>query len=310
MLKAPVLETARGTTMGKRAVATTVAVLLSCALLSSCHSAPAATTHTTEPAAKSSETDTAGAAEARAVEALRTWLAAPKSGALTVSSVETDSAKKISASRQLTGRLDPTPGTASLTGTLNVLGSSSVVQDPMDVIVVAGKLYSSIPTKEQHLYPGRRWFVDDLSTVRAAGSTHSIWWLALGALDKVHVDGASEVDTKSAVEYTGTVDLAKIPAVADQLPKSLIVQKAGTTKVSIDLYTDLGTGALVRLTYRLGLQVSVDATPTGRSTAGYEVDFSGFSTPVKPTPTPIVAPAAHLVEARSGSSDLCQLMLF
>jgi hypothetical protein len=295
--------------MGKRAVASAVAVLLSCALLSSCHSGPAAA-HPTPPAAQTSETDTAGAAEARAVEALRTWLAAPKSGALTVSSVETDSAKKIAASRQLTGRLDPTLGVGSLTGTLNVLGSSTAVQDPMNVIILNGKLYSSIPTKEQHLYPGRTWFVDDLSTMRASGSTHSIWWLALGALDKVHVDGASEVDTKSAVEYTGTVDLAKIPAVADQLPKSVIVQKAGTTKVSIDLYTDLGTGALVRLTYRLGLQVSVDATPTGGSTAGYEVDFGGFSTPVKPSPTPVVAPEARLVTTRPGSSDLCQLVIF
>jgi len=169
--------------MGKRAVASAVAVLLSCALMSSCHSGPAAT-HTTEPAAQISETDTAGAAEARAVEALRAWLAAPKPGTLTVSSVETDSAKKIAASRQLTGRLDPTLGVGSLTGTLNVLGSSTAVQDPMNVIILNGKLYSSIPTKEQHLYPGRTWFVDDLSTMRAAGSTHSIWWLALGALDR------------------------------------------------------------------------------------------------------------------------------
>lgn len=295
--------------MGKRAVASAVAVLLSCALVSSCHSRPAAA-HTTEPAARVSDTDTAGAAEAKAVEALRAWLAAPKAGTLTVSSVETDSAKKIAASRQLTGRLNPVLGTASLTGTMNVLGNSSVVQDPLNVIVVGGKLYSSIPTKEQHLYQGRTWFADDLSTARATGSTHSIWWLALGALEKVHVDGASEVDTKSAVEYTGTVDLAKIPAVADQLPKSVVVQKGGTTKVSIDLYTDLGSGSLVRLTYRLGLQVSVDATPTGHSTAGYEVDFSGFSTPVKPSPTPVMAPEARLVATRSGSSELCQLMLF
>lgn len=295
--------------MGKRAVASAVAVLLGCALLSSCHSG-SAVAHATEPAAKTSPADTAAAAEAKAVEALRIWLSDPKAGTLTISSVETDSAKKIAASRQLTGRFDPMLAAASLTGTLNVLGGSSAVQDPMDMIVVGDKLYSSIPSKEQHLYPGRKWFVDDLSTARAAGSTHSIWWLALGALDKVHVDGASEVDTKSAVEYTGTVDLAKIPAVASQLPQSMIVQKAGATKVFIDIYTDLGTGALVRLTYRLGLQVSVDATPTGTSTAGYEVDFSGFSTPVKPSPTPVVAPEARLVAAHPGSSDLCQLMLF
>ncbi|WP_211468019.1 hypothetical protein [Actinocrinis puniceicyclus] len=295
--------------MGKRAVAAAVAVLLGCFLVSSCHSGPTVA-RSTAPAAQASETDTAAVSEARAVEALRTWLDKPLPGTLTLSSVETDSAKKIVTSRQLTGRLDPTRGTASLTGTLNVLGSGPAVQDPMSVIVAGGKVFSSIPPGDLHRFPGRTWFVDDLSVARAAGSPHSIWWLALQGLDKVHLDGASEVDTKSAVEYTGTVDLAKIPAVTDVLPQSLIVQKAGTTKVSIDLYTDLGTGALVQLTYRLGLQVSVDATPTGHSMAGYEVDFSGFGTPVKPSPSPVVAPVTRLVASHSGSSDLCQLLLF
>ena len=54
------------------------------------------------------------------------------------------------------------------------------------------------------------------SAARAAGSTHSVWWSALEALTKVHVDGPSEVDGKSAVEYTGTVDLAGVPAAAAQ----------------------------------------------------------------------------------------------
>jgi hypothetical protein len=92
--------------------------------------------------------------------------------------------------------------------------------------------------------------------------------------------------------------------------KSVIVQKAGTTAVTIDLYPDLGTGSLVRLTYRLGLTVSVDATPTAKSTAGYEVDLSGFGTPAKPTAPPVTAPDPSLVETLDGSGDLCQLLLF
>lgn len=293
--------------MGKRAIAAAAAVLLSCGLVSSCHSG-ATGPHATEPAAQSS--DTAAASEARAVQALRTWLADPRSGTLSISSVEANASDKSVVSRQLTGRLDPLAGTASLTGTLNVLGGSSTVQDPLNVIEKDGELYSSIPTSEQSTYPGRKWFVNDLASARATGSTHSVWWIALQTLSKVHVDGASEVDGKSATEYTGTVDLAKIPAAAAQAGKSAILQKAGTTKVSIDLYTDLGTGALVRLTYRLGLQVSVDATPTAQSSAGYEVDVSSFGTPVKPTASPIVAPAASLVVTGDGSGDLCQLLLF
>jgi len=293
--------------MGKRVIVAAAAVVLGCGLLTSCHSGTTGASATT-PAAQSS--DTAVVAEAKAVEALRTWLAAPRTGTLTISSVEANAAHKTEVSRQLTGTLDLSAGTASLTGTLNVLGGSSAVQDPLDVIEKDGKLYSSIPSSEQAAHGGRKWFSNELAPARATGSTHSVWWSALQALTTVHVDGASEVDGKSAVEYTGTVDLATIPAATAQVGKSAIFEKAGTTKVSVDLYTDLGTGALVRLTYRLGLQVSVDATPTAKSTAGYEVDLSGFGTPVKPTASPVAAPDAGLVETSTGSGDLCQLLLF
>jgi hypothetical protein len=297
------------TTMGKRVIAAAAAVLLGCGLLSSCHSGTTGTRATTA-AAQASDT-AAAAAGAKAVDALRTWLAAPLTGTLTISSVEANAAHKTEVSQQLTGTTDLFTGTASLTGTLNVLGGGSgTVQDPLNVIEKSGKLYSSIPTSELHSYPGRKWFVNDLASARAAGSTHSVWWSALGALTNVHVDGPSEVDGKSAVEYTGTVDLAKVPAAAAQVGKSAIFAKAGTTAVSIDLYTDLGSGSLVRLTYRLGLQVSVDSTPTAKSTAGYEVDLTGFGTPAETTASPVIAPAASLVETRSGSGDLCQLLLF
>lgn len=292
--------------MGKRAVAAAVAVLVGCGAVSSCH-AGAGIAQGTEPAAQTS--DTAAAAEAKAVESLHTWLDDPQSGTLTINSIATDTTLKTETSRQITGHFDPFTTTASLTGTLNTLGSGSTVQDPLNVVVMDDKLYWSIPSQEQPYYPGRKWFVDDLATARATDSVHSVWWVALGALDKVHMDGLSEVDTKTAIEYTGSVDLSKIPSLAAQLKKSAIIETAGTDKVSIDIYTELGTGALVRLTYRLGLQVSVDATPTATSTAGYEVDLGGFGEPVTPSPTPVVEPEPTLV-ATGGIGDLYQLMLF
>ena len=292
--------------MGKRAIAAAVAMLVGCGTVTSCR-AGAGVAQSSEPAPQAS--DTVAAAEAKAVETLHAWLDNPQPGTLTISSVETDAVQKQATSRQISGRLEPFTATASLTGTSAVLGSGSTVQDPLNVIVMNGRLYWSISAKEQPYYPGRKWFVNDLSSAQATGSAHSIWWLALGALGSVHMDGLSDVDERTAVEFTGTVDLAKIPAAAAQLKKSAVIQAAGTTKVSIDIYTALGTGGLVRVTYRLGLQVSVDATPTTTSTAGYEVDLSGFGAPAKPTPSPVVEPAPALV-ATGGSGDLSQLMLF
>jgi hypothetical protein len=89
-----------------------------------------------------------------------------------------------------------------------------------------------------------------------------------------------------------------------------VFTKAGTTKVSIDLYTDLGTGALVRLTYRLGLQVSVDATATATTTAGYEVDLTGLGSPTVSASPSASTPAALDVTRGGSSGDICQLILF
>lgn len=292
--------------MGKRAVAAAVAVLVGCGAVSSCH-AGAGVAQGTEPAAQTS--DTAAAAEAKAVETLHAWLDDPQSGTLTINSISADTVLKTETSRQLSGHFDPFTTTASLTGTLNTLGNGATVQDPLDVIVLNDRLYWSIPTKELPNYPGQKWFVNDLSSARAADSVHSIWWVALGALDKVHMDGLSEVGTITAVEYTGSVDLTKIPSIAAQLKKSPVIKAAGATKLSVDVYTALGKGDLVRVTYRLGLQVSVDATPTATSTAGYEVDMTGFGALVTPSPTPVTEPVPLQV-ANGGIGDLSQLMLF
>lgn len=140
--------------------------------------------------------------------------------------------------------------------------------------------------------------------------TQTLWWKAFQALDSVTIDGPSEVNTKSAIEFTGTVDLASIPGVPQALLHSPVVQEAGTTVASIDLYTDLVTKALVRVTYRIGLDVSVDATVTPTSSAGYEVDLSSFGQAPTPTPSPTVTVPDPGDVATGGDDDLCYLLPF
>jgi hypothetical protein len=295
--------------MGKRVVAGAAAVLLSVALLptlASCRSVAGGATPS-EPAAHAS--DTSAADEGRAVEALRTWLDEPEPGTLTISSVDVSAPHNTEVSKQLSGTLDPAVGTASLTGSKTVLGGSSTNQMPLRALMVGGQFYTTGSAADAGATPGPTWTAQDLSSVKPATSTHSVWWTILENLENVRLDGASEVDSKTAIEFTGTVDAAEIPSLKSQLAKSSVFQKAGTTKVSIDLYTDLGTGALVRLTYRLGLQVSVDATPTAKSTAGYEVDLSGLGTPT-PSASPSASTPAAPEVTRDGSGDICQLILF
>jgi hypothetical protein len=296
--------------MGKRVVAGAAAVLLSAALLpvlASCHSAGAGSTPT-EPAAHAS--DTSAADEARAVEALRTWLDEPEPGTITISSVDVSAPHSTEVTKQLSGTLDPADGTASLIGSKTVLGGNSTNQTPLRALMADGQLYTTGSLGQTSATPGPTWTQQDLSTVKPVTSNHSVWWTILENLENVRLDGASEVDTKTAIEFTGTVDAAQIPSLKSVVAKSSVFQKAGTTKVSIDLYTDLGSGSLVRLTYRLGLQVSVDATPTAKSTAGYEVDLSGLGTPTPSASPSSSAPAAPHVTRGGSSGDICQLILF
>ena len=295
--------------MGKRVVAAGTAILLSSALLTSlasCHSQPGGAP-TTQPAARAS--DTSAADEAKAVEALRTWLSAPQPGTLTISSVDVSSPHGAEVSKQLSGMLDPADGTAALVGTKSVLTGTSTIQTPLRAVMADDQLYMVGPTAHPTNSPGPKWTQEDLSTVRPATSSHSVWWTLLENLENVRLDGASEVDSKTAIEFTGTVDASTIPSLAPLLAKSTVFQKAGTTKVSIDIYTDLGSGSLVRLTYRLGLQVSVDATPTAKSTAGYEVDLAGLGSPT-PSASPSASTPALPDVTRDGSGDICQLILF
>jgi hypothetical protein len=141
-------------------------------------------------------------------------------------------------------------------------------------------------------------------------ATQTLWWKAFQALDSVTIDGPSEVNTKSAIEFTGTVDLGTVPGIPQALLNSPVFQNAGTDVVSIDLYTDLATKALVRVTYRIGLDVSVDATATATSTAGYEVDLSGFGQTETPSPSPTVTVPDPQDVVSDGNDELCYLLPF
>lgn len=291
--------------MGKLVGAVTTAALLGCGVLCSCGGGPPAA-GTPVPSAQSS--NSTAAQEAAAIKVLRAWLAHPLPGSLTVSGVDTNAANKMLVSRRLLGTCDLTAGTASLTGTRTSLTATSTNESPQSALMMGGQVFTSIDADQSALYPGRKWLVHDLAAARADGSVHSVWWVALSTLDSVHVDGPSEIDGKSSIEYTGTVDLAKAASTAKIAAASDIFRKAGTSKVSIDIYTDLGTGDLVSLTYRLGLKVSVDAVATGSSTAGYEVDLGSFGGPTT-SPSPVTVPGVRLV-ARGGSDDLYRLLPF
>jgi hypothetical protein len=291
--------------MGGKLGGVATATLLCCGILSSC-GGPA---HGASPTATSTQpSSTTAADEALAVKALHTWLAHPVAGTLAINSVDTDLAHQTVVSRHLLGRSDLSAGTATLTGTRTTLTASTTQQVPLEAFETGGQVYTSAAMDQNTTHSANQWLVGNLASVRASGSTHSIWWEALSALQTVHVGGPSEVDGKSAVEYTGKVDLAKLPSTANLVASSPIFRKAGTTTVSIDIYTDLGTGSLAQLTYRLGLRASVDSVATSSSTAGYEVDLSSFgAAPASPTPTTV--PSGSLVK-RGGNGELCRLLLF
>jgi hypothetical protein len=287
------------------ATASAAALLLS-ALISSCTDAGA--TGGASPSASASSNSVEDG-ERGAIKALEMWLAHPESGTMTINSVETDVHSATVTSQLLTGPADIAAGTGSMTGKRTILSDDhSTSQQPVQAVEANGRLYTLIPSTQATTYPGRHWFVSELSTAMPTGSTHSVWWEALKALRVVHIDGPSEVGGTSATEYTGTVNVASLPGVAQLVAGSAVFKEAGTTQVAVDVYTDLGSGKLLRVTYRLGLPVSLDASPTTKSTAGYEVDVYAASE-ASPSATPSVAPAAHLVVS-GGSDNLSQLLLF
>ncbi|HEY3870837.1 MAG TPA: hypothetical protein VGM10_20920 [Actinocrinis sp.] len=287
------------------AATASVAALLLGTLLSSCTEATAGAGASPSASASSNSVE---AGERNAIKALDTWLAHPDSGTMTVDSVETDAHAATVTSQLLTGPVDIAKGAGSLSGKRTLMHSDHTTQQPVQAIEAGGRLYTLIPQQQASAYPSRSWFVNDLTSAMPTGSPHSLWWEALKALGHVQFDGPSEVGGTSATEYTGTVNVDTLVGVSQLVSGSAVFKEAGTTQIAVDVYTDLGSGKLLRVTYRLGLPVSIDASPTPKSTAGYEVDVYAASA-ASPSATPSVAPAAHLVVS-GGSDDLSQLLLF
>ena len=299
--------------MGKRKTASALAVVLSIAMLTAC--APSVATVGPAPTSTSTTPDPGAVS---AVAALHSWLGKPGTANIRVSSFETSNAQNpVTTFLELSGVTDGASGFLEMDGSQKTWTNVSTVLTQSAAVESRGVLYTTSPVQEVGQTTAgtsgsgdnpSRWNSTVVDSVWPKQSAHSIWWLALDSLGSVYPDGESVVNTKGATEYTGTVELANVPGIPSSLLQAPLFEKAGTTKVTIDLYTDLSTGLLVRVTYRFGLQASIDATPVGRSTAGFQVDLWGFDSPA-PLTTPVAVPAAKYI-VPGGNDDLCRLLIF
>jgi len=286
--------------MGRRKTWSVLAVALSVAGLAAC--APAA--------ASPGPTSDAGAVSA--LVKLHGWLNRPGSANLNIYAFETSgSTHPVSTALQLSGPADVATGAVQLTGQQRVVGGGPITQ--VEAVAAGGMLYSTVPPRGDTALAQSspsKWTRTAMSSVRPGRSRHSAWWLALQYLNAVHRDGDSVVSTKGATEYTGTVDLAKVPGIPASFLKAPLFRKADTTRIAVDLYTNSGTGDLMRLTYRFGLGASIDSTAVGQSTAGFQVDLYLWD-PGTPTPVsnPVLVPAAKDL-IPGGNDDLCRLLIF
>jgi hypothetical protein len=294
--------------MGRRRTAGVLVVVLGLAGLTGCTSGPAAGPDPTT-AASTSGTPDAGAIAALA--RLNAWFAKADTADMTMGVVQTTRPNNpIVTMVQLTGTADVPTGAAQLTGGRQDTsgGSTSVV----DAVAAGGEFYATVPphgnASGQPLDDPSYWTKTALSTVEGMDSKHSIWWLALHDLDKVHVDGTGTIGKSVATEYTGEVDLSKVPGIPASVLQEQFFKDAGSTELSVDLYTDVDTGALVQLTYRMGLKVSIDAVPSGKSVSGFQVDLNSFDSPTPLVP-PVVVPADKYIVS-GGDDNLCMLLFF
>lgn len=302
--------------MRRRKTAGTLAVVLSFTGLAAC--ASYATTPV-DPAPVASTASTPDPGAVNALAQLHAWLDRLGTANISINTFETGTASDaISTRLELTGIADVATGSVQATGSQWTWSDNeSTLQTQFDAVEAGGVLYSTVTparnaNSSESSSPKEEWTSTPVNTVRLKESTHSAWWLALQSLKKVDHDGQSAVllgaNSKGATEYTGTIDLNSVPGIPPSFLSAPLFKKAGSTEVSVDLYTDMGTGALVKLTYRFGLRVSVDSTASGQSTAGYDVDLTGFGSPI-PLSTPVVVPASKYVIS-GGNDELCRLLIF
>lgn len=255
--------------------------------------------------------------ERNAVLQLQTWLAEPQAGTLTYNTVQVNSGGAINVMTILSGPFDPATNQASLTGSIETLGSGSTTQGPSSAIEHGGRVYTSIPTNLQtgdRL--GKQWERATVPTTWGSGAKVSGWWTALSSVKQVQADGLASLGGGVTVDmFSAILDLSTVKGVPKALLDSEPIKKAGTTKVEVDVYTATNSGALVRVTYKFGLPVQIDAAATAKSSAGYQVDLSGFgASSASPTPTPTGtatgAPDPLTVASGTGDVDLAALLPF
>ena len=273
--------------------------------------------NTTPQASASTHTASAStkAAEKNAVARLKAWLAQPQAGSLTYNTVQVTGGGTTNVMSILTGAFDPNLGEASLTGTVQTLGSGNSTQGKSSAVESDEKVYTSIPQSLQTGdNVGKLWDSAPVHATWAKDAVHSGWWTALDAVQSVTADGVTSLDGTTVDMYSETVDLAAVKGIPKTLLDSDPVTKSGTSKIEVDLYTAMGSGVLVRVTYKLGLPVQIDAAATSGSSAGYQVDMSGFAQAgATASPTASAGPTAPdplTVATEPGDTDLAALLPF
>ena len=273
------------------------------------------TTASSSATATPTATSATAASEKNAIFQLQGWLADPQPGTLTYNTIQVTSGGAINVMTILSGPFDPA-GTATLTGSIETLGSGSTTQGASSALEYGEKVYTSIPTALQTgVRAGKLWEVAPVRSTWTSGERLSGWWTALNSVKQVQTDGVASLDGATVDMFSAFIDLSTVKGVPKALLDSDPVEKAGTSKVEVDVYTAMGSGNLVRVTYKFGLPVQIDASEQKGMTAGYEVDMSGFtdataSASPSPTGTASVPPDPTSVASGTGDTDLAALLPF
>jgi hypothetical protein len=295
----------------------TGAVLAAAVLLavSACATTEQISTAPTSSASSATTSASVEQAEAGAVEQLQAWLSDPQAGSLTYNAVQVTAGGALNVMSILSGPFDPALGEAQLTGSVQTLGSGSSSQGTSTAVETDGTVYTSIPAAMQTGGAlGNQWNSAALDDTWGKDAVHSGWWTVLNAVQSVTSEGLTSLAGTNVNLYVDTLDLTQIKGIPKQLLDSDPVRKAGVTKVEVDIYLQAGTGTLERVTYKLGLPVQIDAAATPKSSAGFQVDMSGFTSATAtaaptPQPTPTV-PSPGTVAKGTGDVDLAALLPF
>lgn len=288
-----------------------LASLAGCATTEQMNATPTSSASTHTPSASTK------AAEKNALTRLKAWLADPQAGELTYNTVQVTGGGTTNVMSILSGSFDPTLGQASLTGSVQTLGSGDTTQGKSSAVEIGGDVYTSIPQALQtDDRVGKSWQSAPVHDTWTRNAPHSGWWTALDSVQALTADGVTSLGGTTVDLYSATVDLATVKGIPKALLDSGPVKKSGTTKIEVDVYTVMGSALLERVTYKLGLPVQIDASATSRSSAGYQVDMSGFaqaSASASPTGTAGAQPTApdpSVVAVETGDTDLAALLPF